>query len=181
VNPGLIPVILLIGLLLLAMARLGRKASGLPQGQITYCDTGANAQEKPLFSARHRLTGRPDYLVHKDNHIIPVELKSGRAPERPYRSHILQLAAYCLLTEEVYRKRPPYGIIRYSNAGFEIDYTNELERELLGVLEEMRADMGARDVSRSHNQPYRCAHCGYRNECDNSLAPPNVAPGLGDR
>lgn len=176
-RPELILVVLAIGLALLALSKLGRRQSGVPAGEVVYSDTGAEQeQEKPLYSARYRLAGRPDYLVNKDNRIVPVEVKSGRAPKQPYQSHILQLAAYCLLVEEVYRQRPPYGIIRYADCMFEIDYTDKLKAELLATIRQMRADMRKPEVRRSHNHRARCARCGYRHECDDSLALPGVWP-----
>jgi len=116
------------------------------------------------------LTGKPDYLVEKNGQIIPVEVKSGRAPQAPYDSHIYQLAAYCLLVEKTYGKRPPYGIIHYENRDFAVDYTHELETALIDLLADMKLDEHKNDVPRSHEQAARCAKCGFRNMCDQSLA-----------
>jgi CRISPR-associated exonuclease Cas4 len=116
------------------------------------------------------LTGKPDYLVQQNGKIIPVEVKSGRAPEAPYDSHIYQLAAYCLLVEKTYHTRPPYGIIHYENRDFAVDYTHELENALVDLLVEMKRDEHKKDVPRSHEQPGRCAKCGYRKVCDQRLA-----------
>ncbi|MBL0344341.1 CRISPR-associated protein Cas4 [Candidatus Villigracilis affinis] len=126
--------------------------------------------EKPLFYPALELTGKPDYLVEKNGQIIPVEVKSGRAPEAPYDSHIYQLAAYCLLVEKTYGKRPPYGIIHYENRDFAVDYTHELETALIDLLGDMKVDEHKHDVARSHEQAGRCAKCGFKNICDQSLA-----------
>jgi len=148
-----------------------QKEVGLPGGRIIYTDThGWGKVEKPLFYAAMDLTGKPDYLVQQNGKIIPVEVKSGRAPEAPYDSHIFQLAAYCLLVEKTYDTRPPYGIIHYENRDFAIDYTRELENALTDLLVEMKRDEYKKDVPRSHEQAGRCARCGYRNTCDQSLA-----------
>ena len=89
------------GLLLLRRARRLHEQTGLPQGRVIYADTGAWSRcEQPLFSRRYLLTGRPDYLVDDRRAKIPVEVKSTPSPPSPYRSHVLQLAAYCLLVEE---------------------------------------------------------------------------------
>ena len=101
--------------------------------------------------------------------VIPVEVKSGRAPEFPYDLHIFQLASYCLLVEKTYGKRPPYGIIHYSDRDFAIDYTPELEFALMDMLADMRRDEIKDDVDRSHEHVARCARCGFRNICDQSL------------
>lgn len=148
-----------------------RKAAGLPGGRLIYTDTrGWGKLEKPLFYSALELTGKPDYLIEKNGQIIPVEVKSGRAPEAPYDSHIYQLAAYCLLVEKTYRKRPPYGIIHYSNRDFAVDYTRELEESLLDLLADMKRDEHKHDVPRSHEQAARCAKCGFRKVCDQKLA-----------
>lgn len=147
-----------------------QKAAGLPGGRVIYTDTrGWGEVEKPLFYAALGLTGKPDYLIEKDGQIIPVEVKSGRAPESPYDSHIFQLASYCLLVEKTYRKRPQYGIIHYENRDFAIEYTRELESALMELLADMRIDEAKKDVPRSHEQPSRCRGCGFRNVCDQKL------------
>ncbi len=167
----LIVLLLLAGLWLLRQAGRQRQRSGLPQGRVIYADTGAwNRVERPLFSSRHRLTGRPDYLLRDKRRIIPVEVKSGAAPLQPYPSHILQLAAYGLLVQQAYHAPPPYGLIHYRDRTFAVDLTPELQAWLLETLDEMRQAAVARDVSRSHDNPAQCAACGYLPFCDQSLA-----------
>ena len=162
--------LLALGLLLLWLAQRGRARSGLPQGRVTYTDTGGwGRPERPLFSREFLLTGKPDYLVTHGDDVIPVEVKSSHAPAQPYPSHILQLAAYCLLVETSYHRRPPYGIIKYADQAFEVDYTAELEDELLTTLDCMRADLANGDAPRSHDESHRCRACGYRPRCDERL------------
>jgi len=147
-----------------------RKAAGLPGGRVIYTDTrGWGKVEKPLFYSALGLTGKPDYLIERNGQLIPVEVKSGRAPQAPYDSHVFQLASYCLLVEKNHGKRPPYGIIHYENRDFAVDYTRELEAALIDLLADMQADDIKREVDRSHEQPSRCARCGFRNVCDQSL------------
>ena len=147
-----------------------RKEAGLPGGRIIYTDThGWGKVESPLFYSALELTGKPDYLVEQNGMIIPVEVKSGKAPEAPYDSHIYQLAAYCLLVEKTYHKRPTYGIINYENRDFAIDYTRQLEESLTDLLVEMKRDELKKDIPRSHEQAGRCAKCGFRKHCDQSL------------
>jgi len=163
-------VLLALGLLLLVLARRERASSGLPRGRVVYSDTGGERKpERPLFSRTLGLAGKPDYLVLDRADVIPVEVKSSRAPAQPYPSHVLQMAAYCLLVEECYRRRPPYGIVRYADRSFEVDYTPALERELLATVDCMRADLADGDARRSHDEPHRCLTCGYRQQCDRRL------------
>ncbi len=147
-----------------------RRQAGLPGGRIIYTDTRTWGEvEKPLFYSEMGLTGKPDYLVEQDGKIIPVEVKSGRTPEVPYDSHIFQVAAYCLLVEKTFGKRPPYGIIHYSNRDFGVDYTPELESALLDQLAEMKRDEYRTQVARSHEDAARCRRCGFRKVCDQKL------------
>lgn len=147
-----------------------RSEAGLPRGRVIYADTGGwNKVEKPLFYAALELTGKPDYLVEQNGKIIPIEVKSSRAPEAPYDSHIYQLASYCLLVEKTYGKRPPYGIIHYEDKNFSVEYTHELEQSLLELIVEMKRDGIKREVARSHEQASRCKRCGFRSVCDQSL------------
>lgn len=167
----LIFLLFILAVIFLWQAGRQQKAAGLPGGRVIYTDTrGWGRLEKPLFYAALELTGKPDYLVEKNGRIIPVEVKSGRAPEAPYDSHIFQLASYCLLVEKTHGKRPPYGIIHYENRDFAVDYTAELESALMDLLADMKADDVKRDVPRSHEQASRCARCGFRNVCDQNLA-----------
>ena len=148
-----------------------RREAGLPGGRVIYTDTGGWGEvERPLYYSPLKLTGRPDYLVRQNGFLIPVEVKSGRAPAAPYDSHIFQLASYCLLVEKTYGKRPPYGIIHYNDRNFAVDYTPELEFALMDLLADMRRDEIKDEVDRSHEHAARCASCGFRNLCDQSLA-----------
>ena len=163
--------LLFLALLFFWQSNRQRQAAGLPGGRVIYTDTrGWNKLEKPLFYAALELTGKPDYLVEQNGKIIPVEVKSGRAPEAPYDSHIYQLASYCLLVEKTYGKRPPYGIVHYEDKDFSVEYTHELEQSLLELITEMKRDGMKREVSRSHEQASRCKRCGFRSVCDQSLA-----------
>jgi len=166
---------LLIGALILFwQARRRQKSLGIPSGRIVYADTGRWTRlEEPLYDRETGLTGRPDYLVEDGEVIVPVEVKSSRAADGPYDGHIFQLAAYCLLVERAYGKRPPHGILHYSNRTFEIDYTPELETSLLEVLEAMRAQDRRKEVPRSHESPARCRGCGYREICEQKLEFPS--------
>ena len=169
-----IVLLLLAGLLLYLALWLMRRASrnqqrsGLPEGKLVYADTGRWSEvAKPYFSQRYRLTGKPDYLVETDDGIVPVEVKRSPAPPggRAYDSHVMQLAAYCLLVEEAHGEAPPHGVIRYADATVQIDWTEALRSLLLETLDDMRDDLTRRDVARSHDDAARCAACGVRHAC----------------
>ncbi|HEX8282190.1 MAG TPA: CRISPR-associated protein Cas4 [Pyrinomonadaceae bacterium] len=185
--------LLLAAAALLARAAAAResKRAGLPAGSLLYSDTGrpvgrvaaaevgrdGRKQERPLLSHALSLVGRPDYLVEaEDGGVVPVEVKSANCPPtgRPYDSHVAQLAAYCLLVEDVLGATVPYGVVKYRDREVRVEYTPELRANALGVIEEMKRDMEAagegREVHRSHEEPRRCAACSLRDVCTESLA-----------
>ena len=169
---SLLLIFLAMAVLLLFRAHSLHEQSGLPGRQVFYTDAGTwFRNKKPLHSAEHRLVGKPDYLVQQENgEIIPVEIKSGSAPNTPWPGHILQLAAYCWLVNEVYGKRPSFGILQYQDQAFTVDYSSELEEKLLNVMQEMRQDRQADNTDRSHNYVERCSACGLREKCLQRIA-----------
>ncbi len=168
--------ILLVLLLLGAFAawlasRRGRASAGIPlAARVVYSDTSGWKQiDKPLYSQRYMLAGKPDYIVKDEDRLIPVEVKPNRTAPAPLPSDTLQLAAYGLLMEENFGTRPPYGLLKYRDAVFQVDFTDALRGELLAVMEEMRAGLDAADVARSHDDPARCRACGYKAQCDQAI------------
>lgn len=148
-----------------------RSVSGLPEGTIIYDDMGDwQKNYDALFSADLMLTGKPDYLVYQnDGYIIPVEIKSTPAPTDPYEGHVMQLAAYCALVEAEHGIRPSHGIIQYEGGAFSIDYSYELEDQLMFTLNQMREDEYAIEVYRDHNSRAKCHGCGFRDICEQRL------------
>ncbi len=168
--PALILSLLTLGVLLILSSRRRLKGLGIPAGRLISLDTSRlKPVTEPLYDPDLRLTGRPDYLVQQGRRHIPVEVKSSRAPKRPHRSHVLQLAAYCHLVETTTGKRPPYGILKYADCTYKLHYTHALQQDLLKILGTIQK---AQDSSpgRSHNSPSRCQACGYISSCDQSLA-----------
>lgn len=171
-------VLLVIAAALWFSGRRWHEESGLPEGDVVYSDSGAwRRNEQVLHAAEVRLAGKPDYLVEQRGGVlIPVELKSGPAPERPWEGQVLQLAAYCYLVESTFGRRPPYGILQYSDQAYAIDYSDDLEQDLLDLLVEMRETQAAAAIdpdhgaARDHRDRRRCAGCGVREACDQRLA-----------
>ena len=159
------------GLALLWFSGRLRRRAGIPAGRVIYSDTRAWREcPEPLHASSINLTGKPDYLVQRLHYVLPVEVKSGSAPAEPYRSHVLQLAAYCYLVESEYGRRPPYGLIHYADRTFAINYTPELEDALVDTIEWMREDMADGQADRDHDDPARCRACSYAGHCDQRLA-----------
>lgn len=158
---------LLVGGLLLATAvmwMVGRwiRTRFTPGGRLT----------RQLVSFKYGITGKPDYVIYQDGKPIPVVVKSGKANTAPHDSHIAEVIVHCLLIEETVDIAPPYGLIRYDNRAFEVDYDNEMFEMLLDALEAIHHDKRHFDdgpPDRSHKIEQRCFACRHRRRCDQSL------------
>jgi CRISPR-associated exonuclease Cas4 len=161
--------LLLLAVLFCAWGLRLRRKTGLPWAPVLAQDTNGRTLEKPLFARRIGLTGKPDYVLDIRGATIPVEVKPGRRAARPYESDLMQLAAYCLLVEEINGAAPPYGLLRYAEHTFRLDYTPLVRDELLALLDEMRDCLQEPDCARSHDDLWRCQGCGFFEQCDEAL------------
>lgn len=144
------------------------QSSGLAPGELAYSDLDKPAET--LRSAKYDLTGRPDYIVRRGGHFIPVEVKTGRTPTTPHESHLMQLGVYCLLVEEKYGARPPTCVLQYPERSFEVAFTDEFRDKVLETTLKMRLAEMTGNVHRTHNQPGKCRGCSRRDACPERLA-----------
>ncbi len=137
----------------------------IQEGKITYSDL--NTLAKPLFSKRYRISGKPDYIIKKNNFYIPVEVKTGWHCQ-PQKNHIFQLAAYCQLLEDNYEGFVPYGILVYNNTSqqYKIPFDPKLRFELQSLIKKMRGLLKTGKINRTHNDPHRCKSCSMRIYCE---------------
>jgi CRISPR-associated exonuclease Cas4 len=142
--------------------RTERKSLGIPEGMILYSDL--NVPAEPLFSKRSRLTGKPDYIIRRENHLIPVEVKSGGGTH-PHQSQMLQLAAYCQILEDTSGGFVPEGILVYNNVPFNIPFDPKLRFELSSTMRTMRASLRSGVLQRNHHESRRCRNCSMRQYC----------------
>lgn len=163
----------LVGAFLLhSIGQKNKVRAGLPvHARVVYSDTGAWSRlEKPLFSQRYRLTGKPDYIVRDETGAtIPIEVKPMRGARQPRHSDTMQLMAYGVLIEEKFRARPAYGLLKYRDDVFRIEFTDELREEFFSVLQALKDARRAKNVPRSHDDPIKCKYCGYRDACAERL------------
>lgn len=135
------------------------------RGEITYI--GETGFPRLLHSEEHGLSGRPDYILDIDGELVPVEVKTGRVPRGPLFSHVIQLAAYCLLLEK--EGKVTYGILKYGDVEHIIAYDDHLRSVLLTKVAEMREVMATGDAHRNHDRPGKCRSCSRRGHCPERL------------
>ena len=130
-------------------------------------------KETPLLkSIEHNLAGRPDYLIKEDEMRIPVEVKTGRRPRAPFFSHVLQIGAYCLLSEETFQRKPTRGQIRYGfdNEPHDVKWDSDLRALVLEKLEDMNDILkGKTEAHRNHKRIGKCNSCSRRKGCPERL------------
>ncbi|MBK9603835.1 MAG: hypothetical protein IPO36_18665 [Anaerolineales bacterium] len=120
----------------------------MPGGRIIYTDTRGWGKWRSLSLPGTRVDSKPDYLVKKNGQIIPVEVKSGRAPKRRMICIFINLRHIVYLWKNIREANPPYGTIHYENRDFAVDYTHELGDRLIDLLGDMKVDEHKHDVAR---------------------------------
>jgi len=148
-----------------------RSKTGIAAGKVVDVGASGESGDGIMTSPTYGLRGLPDVVLRVEDELIPVEVKTGRVPRGPLFSHILQLAAYCLLIEERQGRPPPYGVLQYGkHVRHEIDYDDELKWTLVNKLIEMRQHIRTGEVHRNHRRPGKCASCSRREGCSERLA-----------
>lgn len=135
------------------------------RGHIAYI--GEIGSAPVLRSEEHGLTGRPDYILEIEGGLVPVEVKTGRVPRGPLFSHVIQLAAYCLLLEK--EGVVTHGILRYGDVEHIVAFDDNLRSLLMKKMDEMRAAMASGEVHRDHDRPGKCRSCSRREACPERL------------
>ena len=168
--------VLLLAIVLISKSRkINREIKNLKykhkiqDGKITYSDL--NIPAKALFSKCYRISGKPDYIVKNNHNYIPIEVKTGYHVE-PQKHHVLQLAAYCQLTEDNYTGFTPHGLLIYNDTSkqFKIPFDPALRFELESAINKMRYLLKTKDIKRNHNNPHKCRNCSMKTYCDIKIA-----------
>ncbi len=138
-----------------------------PDDSIAY--VGIKGESPMLESRKYGIRGRPDYIIEKEGHYIPVEKKTGRTPKGPLFSHIVQLIAYCMLVEEAFGE-VEYGILEYDKKKYFIDYDENLKDAVINLREKLIEDLERGEAHRNHERKGKCLSCSRRDICPERLA-----------
>jgi len=159
--------------LLLSTEKIDQLRDDYNLGEETIETPDGLTEETPVLKSRkYNLAGRPDYMIKENNLRIPVEVKTGRRPKAPFFSHILQIGAYCLLSEETFRTSPSHGQIRYGfeNEPHNVEWEPKLKALVLEKIEEMNDILkGRTKAHRNHKRVGKCNSCSRRKGCPERL------------
>ena len=148
---------------------VARINAGLEENtDVAYSDDEATAGL--LSDEKTGLRGRPDQIVIVDGEFIPVEQKTGKIPDKPHKSHKVQLLAYMHLVESTTGRIPPYGVLKYGNENLhKIDWDEHNKHLLFSATKEVQRLMVQGGAERNHNRKGKCESCSRRYACDSSL------------
>ncbi len=136
----------------------------LPAGKIVYQD--ADGSGEPLLATSYPLSGKPDYVILSPEGVpIPVELKLTTDAEEPQRNHVMQLAVYLVILEDLYDQPPTYGVLRYAHRDFTIPYTDSLKRKVARRLLEMEHCDDQHPPVLARQLPSKCRVCPFQPIC----------------
>lgn len=117
---------------------------------------------KLLYSATYELQGKPDYIFRKrfGKALVPMELKSGAIGDSPvpHPGDLLQLGAYFLILEDVYKVKPKFGKLVYRDYMFLVKNTRNLRKEIQHTTKEMR-EMLIFGVAKANDSFATCRYC----------------------
>jgi CRISPR-associated exonuclease Cas4 len=154
---------LLAYMVLSAWIRRERTATGLRNETLEWTDDSA-VPSPTLRSKKYGLVGRPDQLVRVGKVLVPIEQKPRARRLQP--SHVLQVAAQCLLVQEVYGVRPPHGVVVLGNGIREhVEFTDALEQHLLEVMAQMRSFLNTDTAPAPRWVNNKCRACSFRKTC----------------
>lgn len=136
----------------------------LPKGKIVYQDV--DGLGTPLFAKKYPLSGKPDYVIlSPEGAPIPVELKLSADAQEPQRGHIMQLAVYFVILEDLYAQPPKYGLLRYAGHEFTIQNTESLKRKVLQRLAEMEQCDESHPPVLTRQVVSKCRICPFQPIC----------------
>ncbi len=161
-----------VGLMVIALDAQRRylaqqREFGLVPGRLLATDLTGDGET--LRDSEWGVSGRPDYVLQTDSGYVPVEVKTGRTPEKPHESHVLQLACYLRLVEVAHGPPPPYGLLAYPEGVFRVAWDDDVKTRLRNVLAAIGKAQETGVADRNHEIRGRCRGCSRRAFCDQSL------------
>lgn len=132
-------------------------------------DSDLQGKGKAMRDPEWDLSGTPDYLLDTPNGPVPVEVKTGHTPNKPYANHVLQVSCYLRLLEASGRS-PPYGLLNYPDGVFRVAWGEPQKAELRATLDRMALAKREGKADRDHQQAGRCKGCARRAACEQRLA-----------
>lgn len=123
--------------------------------------------EYSLSSDLINLSGRVDKVFLRETH-VPVEIKTGKTPDRVWEGDRLQVTAYVMLLEEKFGEQIQHGFVEYTqdHSTKPVLATEKTRREVLSIRDDVLEILeGQTPVVCSHGSGRKCESCGFMDEC----------------
>ena len=144
------------------------RKTGLLRTELWEALTPKIKSEYKINSDKLGLVGVIDQIEISRENIIPVELKTGKAPDGGiWPSHKIQLAAYLMLIEEEFSKQPEYGKVRYLDVTQERKLTMNpfLKEEVTNLRDKVKGLLNSTELPKPCENQNKCNSCGLKNQC----------------
>ena len=111
-----------------------------------------------------KLRGRVDRieLQKNENNVIPYEIKSR--DDRVFPSDELQLTAYAMLLEDMYKMQIKKGIIELGNKKHELEITEKNKSRVLQIADKIR-EMHKNPAPEMQSNFNKCSQCDLKEQC----------------
>ena len=126
--------------------------------------------EMKIASDELKLTGIIDQVHIYGNYYVPLELKTGSAPQDGvWPSHRIQLAAYSLLLQEKFNKQINEGFVFYLDTREKrhIAMNPFMKQEVKQLVDEVISLLESKDLPGFCSNKNKCRKCGLRQTCYN--------------
>jgi CRISPR/Cas system-associated exonuclease Cas4 (RecB family) len=124
--------------------------------------------EYRLTSEALQLSGTVDAVEIYPDHVVPVELKSGKAPrEGIWPGHQIELASYMLLLEERFGMPVSHGRVRYVDESVmrEVIMNPFLKQKVLDTRDAVQRLFDEAKIPPVIANEKKCISCGQRTAC----------------
>lgn len=114
------------------------------------------------------ISGKVDQVLVYPDGVIPIEIKSGKAPkEGAWENHRIQLAAYILLLENTFKVSISSGYVKYIDAGVSrrIEVNAFLKDQVRELIQDVRVLLSSSKVPDKCTNTNKCDKCGLKKIC----------------
>lgn len=124
--------------------------------------------EYKIASPNLYLTGKIDQVQVFPTMLLPVELKTGKAPkEGAWEDHKIQLTAYAMLLEDSFKVPINSGIIRYvdDNQARIIEINPFLKDQVKELVKQVKAMLSSEQLPPLNKNENKCKNCSLKDAC----------------
>ena len=121
-----------------------------------------------VSSQELELKGKIDRIEKHENKVVPIELKTGKAPrESVWESHLIQVGAYMMLLEEQFQKPVSEGIVEYLSEKIKrpVKMNPFLKDDIMKLKEKVKDLLSSNKLPDFTENKNKCRICGLREEC----------------